>query len=93
MDMIEGAMTVDEFNEAAKEVTILQAEVAQTRSLLNVGTVEEKREARATLQSARAALAKAETAVASVAAMSDFTFELGIVMTGDAGIISAWVEE
>ena len=93
VDMIEGAMTVDEFNEAAKEVTILQAEVAEARSNLQAGTVEEKREARAALQSARAALAKAETAVASVAAMSDFTFELGIVMTGDAGIISAWVEE
>ena len=93
VDMIEGAMTVDEFNEAAKEVTILQAEVAEARSNLQAGTVEEKREARAALQSARAALAKAETAVASVAAMSDFTFELGIVMTGDAGIINAWVEE
>ena len=90
--MIEGAMTVDEFNEAAKEVTALQAEVAEARNNLQVGTVEERREARAVLQSARAALAKADTVEARVVAMSDFTFELGIVMTGDAGVISAWVE-
>jgi hypothetical protein len=29
---------------------------------------------------------------ARVAAMSDFTFELGIVMTADAGVINQWVE-
>lgn len=91
---LEGAMTVDEFNEAAKEVSVLKAEVVEARSKLQEGTVEQKREAREVLQSARAALSKAETVVAKVATMSDFQFEIGygVVMTADAGQITAWID-
>jgi hypothetical protein len=39
---LEGAMTVDKFNEAAKEVSELRAEVVEARKNLQVGTVEEK---------------------------------------------------
>ena len=87
-------MTVDEFNEAAKEVSVLRAEVVEARSKLQEGTVEQKREAREVLQSARAALSKAETVVAKVATMSDFQFEIGygVVMTADAGQITAWID-
>jgi transposase InsO family protein len=88
---MEGAMTMDEFNEAAKELTVLRAEVVEVRGNLVQGTVDEKREARADLQIARAALAKAEAVVASVAARREFTFELGIVLTGDAPLINQWV--
>ena len=93
VDMLEGAMTVGEYNEAIKGLPVLRAEVAEARSNLQAGTVEEKREARGVLQSARAALAKAETVVAKVATMSDFTFELGVVMTADAGQIGEWIDQ
>jgi hypothetical protein len=90
---LEGAMTVGEYNEAVKGLPVLRAEVVEARSNLQVGTVEEKREARGVLQSARAALAKAETVVAKVTTMSDFTFELGVVMTADAGQIGEWIDQ
>ena len=90
---MEGAMTMDEFDKAAKELTVLRAEVAEVRSNLDQGNVEDRREARADLQSARAALAKAETVVATVAARQEFAFELGVVLTGDVGYINEWVRE
>lgn len=86
-------MTVGEFNEAAKEVNVLRAEVVEARRTLQEGTVEEKREAREVLQTARAALSKAEAVVAKVDALSDFKFELGVVMTADAGQIAMWMEQ
>ena len=90
---LEGAMTVGEFDEAAKEVNVLRAEVVEARRTLQEGTVEEKREAREVLQTARAALSKAEAVVAKVDALSDFKFELGVVMTADAGQIAMWIEQ
>ena len=89
---LEGAMTVGDFNEAAKEVSELRAEVAEARSKLQDGTVEEKQEARGALQTARAALAKAEAVVAKTTTMSDFQFELGIVVTADVPQISTWID-